>query len=524
MDQILTILSSAGQSPLSTAFFLLKYFGIPVFLIFAFYGGRIIWLDKRQGKYVSTKKYIVLAVDIPKENEQSPKAIENMFDQISGAHSSTTFVEKWWDGVVQAKFSFEIISIDGNVQFLIHTEDKFRDLIEAAFYAQYPDAEITEVEDYAETAPTAFPNDTYKLWGAEFVESSKFVYPIQTYPFFEHSLSQELKDPMSALMETLGSMKKGDNVWIQYIVTMTGFEWVKQCKAEIAKLMGRGSGEKKGFTEEILGMLGGWISETITQLTGTADGDAAPAKKTKEEMNLMKLTPGEQEAIKAIENKMGKIGFSVKMRLVYFAPKEVYSAARGVSAIVGCIKQFNGAFNGLKPEGKYTKTKSNNLFFNKSRLAQKQRSIINAFKARSNSLGLSDGFILNSEELATLYHFPLTAIHKSAAVKQVDAKKSEAPINLPFTEGHVTQEIEEQKENIRQEEDLIKIFENESNEPIKTPSQSNGYNYEEIFKKEQTVKHNRRFDDIKEEPLPNKNINDTKEKVVDEPPSNLPIG
>lgn len=465
MDSILNEIASATQSPLGAALILLKYLGIPTFLIFGFFGGRILWLDWRQSKFAAKKEYTILAVDIPKLNEQSPKAVENMFDQIAGAHSSPSRWDKWVEGYFQPKFSFEIVSIEGYVQFLIHTEKVFRDLVEAAIYAQYPDAEITEVEDYVDISPKEFPSETQELWGAEFIESKPWPYPIQTYPFFEHSLSQEFKDPMAALMEIMSSVGRSENIWIQYVVTMEGFDWVNKCKDEINKLTGKKSAAKKGFFASIIE---GWTDELTAQISG---GPRAEVKKEngKDEPVMFKLTPGELDQVKAIEAKMGKIGFSVKMRFIYFADKERFSKARSVSATVGALKQFAGPYNGLKPETKHTVTKKF-LFFKEKRLARRQKNILNAYKSRSDSLGVANGFILNSEELATLYHFPISTVVRAPLVKKVEAKKGEPPSNIPMggeeIEVAAKEEIYEEAEEVFSEEDLQKAFSREKERPF----------------------------------------------------------
>ncbi len=399
-----------------------------LFIPFFLWVAKELWLDWRQGKYVATLEYTLLAIDIPKENLQSPKAVENMFDQISGAHSSFGFWDKWWEGKVQAKFSFEIISIDGYVQFLIYTEKRFRDLVEAAVYAQYPDAEITEVEDYTPLAPQEFPNEKYNLWGSEFILSNSDAYPIRTYPFFEHNLSQDFKDPMIALLETMSSLKKGENVWIQYVVTMTGFEWRSKIQAEIAKITGRG-GKKGGFFADLTAHLGAFVNDLIAQI-----GHGAPSEPKKEEKKddplMFKLTPGELEKLKALENKMGKTGFQVKMRMIYFAPRSIYSTSRAVSSTVGAIKQFAGPYNALKPEAKFTRTKKF-LIRHEPRLARRQRKIVTAYTKRSNSMGAGKGFILCSEELATLYHLPLNVSLHAPTLNKVEIKKAKPPVNLP---------------------------------------------------------------------------------------------
>ena len=466
-------LSAIGQNPFIAAWFVLKYLGIPVFCVLFFIAGRILWLNWRQNKYSETLEYTLLAIDIPKANEQSPKAVENMFDQISGAHSSIDFIGKWWHGKFDAKFSFEIVSIDGYIQFLAWSEKKFRDLIEAAVYAQYHDAEITEIEDYTDLLPASFPDEKYNLWGAEFIETNKDVYPIQTYPFFEHSLSQEFKDPMAALMEILGFLRKNENVWIQYVVTVTDTKWTERSKEEIDKIVGRNNKSRSGFFSGIQDFFSGWISTTVDQVSGKYR--EAKTAESSREMNigvLSKLTPRELEMVKAIEAKEAKTGFVVKMRMIYFADKDIYSPARGVSAVAGAFRQFQGDFNGLKPDSKFTKTKEF-IFFKKSRLARRQKNITAAYKERSNHLGAGDGFILNAEELATVYHFPIIDSVKITALKKAESKKIEPPIDLPFKkaeEEKIDKEVKEkikktEKEEISPEELEKLIKEKKSGEP-----------------------------------------------------------
>ncbi len=120
--------------------------------------------------------------------------------------------------------------------------------------------------------------------------------------------------------------------------------------------------------------------------------------------------------------------------MVYFAPHEIYSTSRCVSSTVGAIKQFAGPYNGFKPEGKYTRTK-NFIFWNEKRLAARQRRILNAYKERSNSAGVGEGFILNAEEMATVWHFPVSESLKPSPAKTVESKKVGPPPNLPTEES-----------------------------------------------------------------------------------------
>src|SRR3989344_4214570 len=110
-------------------------------------------VSSRQIKYSKKLKWHLLAIDIPKANEQSPKAVEHIFAHLAGGLSSFTKKELYWEGKFLPTFSLEIVSIEGYVQFFIRTQSKYRDLVEAAVYAQYPEAEITEVEDYTTSVP-----------------------------------------------------------------------------------------------------------------------------------------------------------------------------------------------------------------------------------------------------------------------------------------------------------------------------------------------------------------------------------
>ena len=171
-------------------------------------------------RYDRKLNYILLAVDVPALNEQTPKAMEQLYTQIYNVMKPASIGMTFWHGFRQYDFSFEIISIEGYIQFIIRTLDKYRDVVESAVYAQYPDAEITEVEDYVGIAPSRYPNDTYNIWSCEFILQEDQAYPIRTYEEFEHTITKDavLKDPMSAFLESFSRIGSGEQVWFQMII------------------------------------------------------------------------------------------------------------------------------------------------------------------------------------------------------------------------------------------------------------------------------------------------------------------
>lgn len=389
------------------------------------------WIISRQIKYGATRRFILLAVDIPKGSEQSPKAVENIFAQLDGAHTSPTLWEKYWEGWSQDWFSFEIVSNEGYIQYYIWTRDKFRDLVEAAIYAQYPDAEITEVADYTDAAPKRFPDPEWEMFGTEWINVKPEVYPIRTYPQFEHSLTQELKDPLAALLENMSKIGKGEQIWFQIVITpISQNEWHAAGEKLVKKLIGAKVEEKRTLFQKLIDLPFTVINVFLEQIFGPT---VTPAKKAAEAPPtlMLYLSPGERTVVEAIQQKITKIGFKTKIRGIYLARKEVYQKTRGFNPLVGAIKQFNTLdCQSLKPEMKRVATRAHYIFI-KKRIQWRQNKLMRAYRARSNWRGAGTGFVLNIEELATLWHFPAPWV-KAPAIKTVESKRGAPPVNLPL--------------------------------------------------------------------------------------------
>lgn len=465
------ITSGNIDNPFLLTWLVFKEGGWIVFLVVFIRGMYLLWMNYIWGDYAAKREWVTLAIDVPRSNEQSPKAVENFFAQIAGGHGSINKYEKYWVGKTQDWFSFEIVSIGGNVQYIIRTIARFRDLVEASIYAQYTDAEITEVEDYTENVPQTFPNETHKLWGAEFIMQESSCLPIRTYPEFEHQIAQELKDPLSAFLETMSAISPDEQVWYQIVVTPIGYEWRNECKAMIDKLLGKGPAAKKGLGAYTTG----FISEASNQLirgqvgaeTLNSAGDAAPAGAP-----LSFLSP-EYKTIEAIQRKIGKIGFNTKIRLIYIATNEAYTPSRVIQPLVGAIKQFSELnLNSIYPDMKRTATRAAYLFV-KQRIAYRSRRIFSGYKNRSNYIGRSP-FVLNIEELATLYHFPVT-MFKTAPVQQTASKKFDAPLQTPYETAAPTspakrRTLEELRNSAMEEESMPTVSpQQQTNDPLAPP-------------------------------------------------------
>jgi len=430
MNIVIDLSSIPTSSPLAFIWWFFVTIGwiYPVFLFL--YALVLFWQLWLRNKYREERSYILLAVDVPKNLENGPKSVENIFNQLAGAHQPVNWYAKWWTGEIPNSFSFEIISLNGYIQFVIHLEKKYRDLVEAIIYAQYPDAEIMEVEDYTQPwAKLRFPNDEYELWGTELKLTNKEYYPIRTYLEFEHV--EGFKDTMAGLLEALSRIGQGEQIWIQFVVTPADNDWGKGAGALVKKLSGAKVEVKKNILDHIYELPVKLIDEFM------AAGATETKVKKDEPVNLMmNLTPGEKDVIAAVEKKVGQLGFHTRIRLIYLAEKDKFKKPIH-GAIYGAFKQFNTLdLNGFKPDGKsYT---GGVVFFKNRRVIARKNKILYRYRHRGHFLEPGTyGKVLNAEELATIYHFP-TMFVKAPAVGKAEAKKAEPPTSLPISTTRLT--------------------------------------------------------------------------------------
>jgi len=511
--------------------FLILFGWIPIVVVFL-WGFKEIWMNYIQGKWAADKGFTLLAIDIPKGNTQSPRAVENIFTYLAGAHSEPDLIEKYWEGYSQLSFSLEIVSIDGYTQFLIHTPEIFRNLVESAVYSQYPDAEITEVNDYTKDMPGRFPDDEYEMWGSEFCLAKSSAYPIKMYEEFMHQMGEPeeyFNDPMASLMDLYSSLVPGEQAWFQIIVTPHGFNWPKVGDTEISKLLGENKGSNdivSNVTKMITNLL--WeLSEIIIRLGGKED-----AKKEDNTFKMFNLKPKEKKQIEAIQNKIAKIGLEFKTRFIYIAKKDLFKKPKVASGFVGFIKQFADLdLNNLKPD-KYTAV-SASYFFTESRKNSKRIKLMSNYKNRDSTKGGKTG-ILNVEELATLWHFPIEAVVKAPLIQKTPGKKSEPPMSLPVGEDMVSEELFTQIKSDRRTE----LFEKDKDAARQTKESrlrmlaSKKEAKDEIFTEDLggAIDSSAQIDHLREDigaiQTP-KDISDITKKNADRrgaPPANLPFG
>lgn len=370
-------------------------------------------------------KWTMLEVIPPRDIERGPKPMETFYAGLTGVMTTHSNFDVWLNGAYrQDPFGVELVGEEGKVHYYIRLLKKYRNLVEAQIYAQYPEAQILEVEDYYNKFPKVIPNRDWDLWGADFTFVQKEpYYPIKTYDQFEESITGEMVDPMAALVEVMGALGLGQHIWLQYVlVPVPEGDSINGGKALADKLKGKPAAVTGGRLWHDLTDV---LSNLLASLFGPPEFKAVAAKKEEQPLDT-RLSPMERDILKAVEENLGKNFFKTKMRLIVLGKRDVFDKSF-VSAFVGAIKQFNDLnMNQVKPED-ISKTYANTFF--KERISNfRKRKIYDRYRKRNMD---GENLMLSTKELATMFHFPDMSV-KSHALTQTTSKLGVAPSNLPI--------------------------------------------------------------------------------------------
>lgn len=393
------------------------------------------WKNYVKSRYFQDMDYVFLSVNVPAELEKSPKVMEQFLTSMFGLQSSGSWSDRFWKGRQQVYLSFEMVGIGGLARFIVRVPKQYRDYVEAQLYAEYPEAEITEVEDYTQNLTWEKIDGNYDFFAAEHQKAKEpQAIPIRTYVDFEHSLTQQILDPMANLAETLTQLRDGENFWVQILAAPTapGGAWYKAGLKEVQKAMKRKEPEPKIIPE--IPIVTDLVNETASILSGipAAVMGAEPSKPKKEnplaQQDFTFMSPGERTTLEAIERNLAKPGFHCKVRFIYTAPKGQSRMDSIVTAFFGVFWQYGTQnLNGFAPAKKHwTKV---DYFFPKFRVHYRAKRLFHRFIHREFHAG-SEPFILTTEELATIYHFPTISV-QAPNLQRIESRKGEPPANLP---------------------------------------------------------------------------------------------
>lgn len=371
-----------------------------------------LWEQHKRALFHQSISWKVLELRVPQNILKTPKAMEQIF---SAAYLEG---EKHW-------MSFEVVGRAGDTHFYLRLPSQYRNMMEAAIYAQYPDAEITEVDDYVKQMPRTMPNPDFEIHGIEEGLAKDAWLPIKTYATFEDSVEERRLDTISLLVESMAKLKDDEQIWYQLVVKPADEKWKKGAEAAVNKLSGieapkTSSGFFSGF-----GL--GLSVQDIIAAPIRHPNEAAAAKKEEKPKDKTQ-SPGAKDSIDGIRQKTSKLAFETTVRVLYIDRRAAFGKDN-LSSMAAFFRQFNTQnLNFFKPNAERTTGKQKG-FFKKWKLALSKREFYAAYAHAAPTAGAK--CILNTEELATIYHFPLGTVG-TTELRKVGSRKGGPPATLPL--------------------------------------------------------------------------------------------
>jgi hypothetical protein len=288
----------------------------------------------------------------------------------------------------QRHFAFEIVGSQGQVYFYAAVPIALLEVVKQAVLSAYPTARLEEVAEHNIFSPVGKVSGTL---GGELTLKEPFAYPIATY--------QDLKrDGMQALLNALATLSKEDGVGIQYLMRPANPSWRKTA----SDLAGR---KRKGDTGTSPADL---LKNLATAFVKVPESNGKDGDSKKPELSNL-----EQSKLDAIDEKTRHPGFEVVIRII--ASSNITQRA---DAILKNVVHSFALYDAPGRNGfKYTPAKDIDA-------------LITAYIMRFFPQGHNKS-ILNSVELASLFHFPDERNIPTSQLGRQDSKQVDGPRNIP---------------------------------------------------------------------------------------------
>ena len=374
-------------------FLLQWYVWIPIVAVLSY----LTWRNYQKVDRIDLTDSVLLVLEIPRTNDKSELAAEQLFASLHGILRDRK--ELKLSGGQQEHLSFEIASVNGQIRFYVWVPKPLQSFVEGQIYAQYPTVQIYPAEgDYTE-----HERDHQVVYSAELTTTDHEFLPIRTFQNFE-------VDPLAGITGTLAKLEStGEELWIQILVRPIADDWHDFAERWAANI-------KTGKIS-----FGGGVGGGLMWLGGLLEALWQPPEQGDSKTSQAELSERDKTRMSEVAKKATKLGYQVKIRLAYLGESQTNAKLR-MQALVGTFKQFNSTnLNGFK----ITKATFGKEFIEK-------------YSRRSFH---DDGFILNIEELASVYHLPHTNV-ETPNIVWASSKTAEPPSKLPIITGNTLSDAE----------------------------------------------------------------------------------
>ncbi len=292
----------------------------------------------------------------------------------------------------QRHLAFEIIAAEGFIKYYAVVPAVLTETVKQAVISAYPSARLEEIEP-----DSIFSKDvtTDQVAGGEMSLKKEFVYPISTY-------EDSQRDASLGILNAMSVTKAGEGIAVQILLRPTDGGWTKKSEEWVQNIK---SGKKVFETgKRAIGGIALLIKDFVQAFWRPPDEH--------EKYERDPLTNLQQEEIAAIENKTKHPGFETLIRIVASSKTKERSEAM-LGGVVAAFAQFDSQnFNGFRYD-----------------ILKDARKLTVDYIFRMFPQG-ADSNILNSVELASLFHLPAQNAIPTSQVERQATKQVDGPAKL----------------------------------------------------------------------------------------------
>lgn len=353
-----------------------------------------LWTTFVRSQFVMSIPYSIIELKPGKETPRSARAMELLFYSL---HHRTDIsrVASVLFGHIRLPWSFEIHAHAGAVRFYVYLPTAHRSAVESRIRNEYRDIDIDETWDYSRD----FYFDPFSMRVAmrEYTLSKADPYPLKTFVAYEDE--KEKRDVFNELLEDLLTVNEHEHVFVSWII--------RPHQRERKKI---------------------WLDPTDSL---HEDAHVEISKIIGSKGDLHALSIQKQALVAAIENALKKPSFDCGARAMYIAPRSHWNEERAAS-LDTLFDRFNdselNSFTSYDPRENVDWPLSE-VFSVAPALAMGY--MLQLFRRRAFYAPPYYGrsFVLNTEELATVFHVP--HVSRASALAKMRGLTLEPPDNLP---------------------------------------------------------------------------------------------
>ena len=394
---------------------------LPIALVISAYK---VWIWYARSLYISKIEYVFLEMKIPREITKSPRAMETVLTDLWLTDAETTFIHRFIKGQVRTTWSFEITSFGGEIHFYVRTPKAYRTALEGAFYSQYPEIELVEVEDYS--LKFQFDPEKYTCygfdWRLEGIVSGDNpainAYPMKSYIDFEldKDPKEEFKiDPLGTVLEFLGSIKPTEQLWLQLVFRASIKTGVVIRKDTMWKHIIETEVQKIRLESAVL------PAKMPIEISPERLQQARP-----------RATWKQTQQVEAMERHLGKHPFDFGARGIYIAPPEDFGRTFWNFRFLWRPYANAQYMSWLRPRRWHNDYDYPWQDFHDFRWINDTRRFLDAYRRRMFFYApwTTPYNMLSSESIASIFHPPSRSVTTPGIIR-IPATKAEPPANLP---------------------------------------------------------------------------------------------